>query len=318
MSLKTSLHLLLKEMVTFIKNDFHLPSYIYTTVFIFIGTYFNYNSGFYQHILRESYFNGDSMWMFPLFYYFMYFGVAIPVLIIQKEFKILANPSFYLKSLFFILLYGLAIGYYGYRNWNFPSLFSEEKLFLFRILAQLKSSVFLILPLFLLKISIDRKIDGLYGLARNTKHIRAYLLLFILLLPFIVAISFTPDFKVAYPQFRPWLYDGVFGFPAGLNSLIFEVAYSVDFVMTELLFRGALVIGMISILGRNAVLPMVAMYVAIHFGKPLGETISSIFGAYILGALAFQTRHIWGGVIVHICIALTMEIMGIIHFYLLK
>ena len=56
-------------------------------------------------------------------------------------------------------------------------------------------------------------------------------------------------------------------------------------------------------------------YAAIHFGKPIGETISSIFGGYILGALAYQTRHIWGGVIVYICIAMTMEVMGFWHFY---
>ena len=76
-----------------------------------------------------------------------------------------------------------------------------------------------------------------------------------------------------------------------------------------------LIIGMVSIMDKKAVLPMVALYAAIHFGKPIGETISSIFGGYILGALAYQTRHIWGGVIVHICIAMTMEMMGFWHFY---
>ena len=86
--------------------------------------------------------------------------------------------------------------------------------------------------------------------------------------------------------------------------------------MTELLFRGALVIGMVGILGRGAVLPMVALYVVIHLGKPPVEAISSLFGGYILGALAFQTRLIWGGVIVHVFIALTMETMGLFQYYL--
>jgi len=35
----------------------------------------------------------------------------------------------------------------------------------------------------------------------------------------------------------------------------------------------------------------------------------------MLGALAYQTRHIWGGVIVHILIALSMEVMGLFHVY---
>jgi hypothetical protein len=81
------------------------------------------------------------------------------------------------------------------------------------------------------------------------------------------------------------------------------------------MFRGALVIGMAALMGRKAILPMVAVYCAIHFGKPLGETISSVFGGFILGALAYQTRHIWGGVIVHILIALSMEVLGNIHYY---
>ncbi|NDP21661.1 MAG: CPBP family intramembrane metalloprotease [Paludibacter sp.] len=318
MTLKKSLPSLFNEIILFTKNDFHPLSYIYTILFIFSCIFLNYNFGFYKDILRDTYFNGTSMWAFPVFYGCMYFAVAIPVLLFQKEYKTLRNPLFYLKSLFFIVLYGVAVGFYEYRNWDFPSLFSEEKLFVYRILSQLKGCAFFIVPLFLVKIIFDKNIDGLYGLASNAKHIRAYLVLFLMLLPFLIAISFTPDFKIAYPQFRPWLYDDVFGLPIWLNTLIFESTYSLDFVMTELLFRGALVIGMISILGRKAVLPMVAMYAAIHFGKPLGETISSVFGGYILGAFAYQTRHIWGGVIVHICIALTMEIMGFVHYYMLK
>lgn len=318
MTLKKSLQLLFNELISFTKNDFHPLSYLYSILFIFACIFLNYNLGFYKDIMRETYFVGDSMWAFPLFYGAIYFAVAIPILFFQKEFKTLRNPYFYLKSLFFIVLYGVAVGYYEYRNWEYPSLFSEEKLFVNRILSQFKGCAFFIIPLFLVKSSFDKKIDGLYGLANNAKHIRAYLVFFIMLLPFLIAISFTPDFMLAYPQFRPWFYEGVFGFPTLINTLIFEASYSLDFVMTELLFRGALVIGMISILGRKAVLPMVAMYAAIHFGKPLGETISSVFGGYILGAFAYQTRHIWGGVIVHICIALTMEIMGFVHFYLLK
>ncbi|MDD3320449.1 MAG: CPBP family intramembrane metalloprotease [Paludibacter sp.] len=318
MSLKKSLYLLVNEVISFIKNDFHLISYVYTFLLVFVCIFLNYNFGFYKDTLRASYFTNDSMWMFPIFYGSMYFAVAIPVLIFQKEYKTLKNSHFYLKSFFFIVLYGVAIGFYSYRNWQFPTLFNEEKLFVLRLISQLKGSVFFILPLFVLKISIDKDIKGLYGLASNAKHIRAYLLLFLMLMPFLVGMSFTSDFMFAYPQFRPWLYDGVFGLPAWAKTLIFESTYSIDFVMTELVFRGALVIGMISLLGRKAVLPMVAMYATIHFGKPLGETISSVFGGYILGALAYQTRHIWGGVIVHICVAMTMEIMGFVHYYLLK
>ncbi len=309
---------LANELFQFAKSDFHPFTYFYTLVFIFVCIFLNYSTGFYATVMRESYFNNSSLWAFPLFYGVTYYSVAIPVLLFQKDFKTLKNGLFYLKSSFFILLYGLAVGYYGYRNWEFASLFSNELQYLYRILSQLKGCVFFIIPLIIIKKLFDKKIVGLYGLASNPKHISGYLLLFSFLLPFLVFVSFTPDFLNAYPQYRPWQYEAIFGWPTWVSTLIFEVSYSMDFVMTELIFRGALVIGLISILGRNAVLPMVAMYAAIHFGKPLGETISSVAGGYILGALAYQTRHIWGGVIVHICVALTMEIMGFIHFYILK
>lgn len=315
MSLKKSLKSLFAEVVTFSKADFHLLSYSYTFLLIILFIYLNYSFGFYRDVMRTSYSDGSSVWTFPVFYGIMYFIVAIPVLFFQKEYKLLRNTAFYLKSIFFIVLYGVSIGYFGYRDLKFPSLLSQENQFIIKIISQLKGSFIYLLPLLLLKISIDKNVEGLYGLSGNTKHIRAYLILYCMLLPFLIAISFTPDFLKAYPQFRPWIFYDIFRLPTWLYSLLYETTYAIDFLKTELVFRGMLIIGMVSIMDKKAVLPMVAMYAAIHFGKPLGETISSIFGGYILGALAYQTRHIWGGVIVHICIAMTMELMGFWHFY---
>ena len=306
---------LLNEIIKFVKSDFHFVSYLYTFVFIAASIYFNYTEGFYRNIIRNSYFEGNSTWVFPLFYASVYFAVAIPTFIFRKDFSALKHWSFYVRALFFIGIYGFSIGFYSYRGMEFPSLFDEEAKFIIRILSQLKSLFFYFIPLILLKKFVDKKTEGLYGLSKNTEYIKGYFSLFLMLLPFLVVMSFTPDFQSAYPQFKPWLFDGIFGLKTWQYTSLFELSYAIDFVMTELLFRGALVIGMVAVLGRKAILPMVAMYVCVHFGKPLGETISSVFGGFMLGALAYQTRHIWGGVIVHILIALSMEIMGIIHFY---
>ncbi len=304
-----------KSFSAFVRKDFHLLSYIYTFVFIVIFIFLNYHFKLYNTYIRPSFFDGNSGWIMPLFYAFFYFGTAIPIFFFQKRYDLLKNKKFYIKSIIIIAAYGFAIGYYSYRQWEFPDLFRIDKLYLFRVLSQLKAFCFLFLPFLLMKIYIDKDVKGLYGLSRNSKHIRGYLMLFLMLLPFLIATSFTPDFLKAYPQFQPWLYEGAFNMPTWLYTTIFESVYALDFVMVELVFRGVLVIGMISLLGPKAVLPMVAMYAAIHFGKPMGETISSIFGGYILGAFAYETRHIWGGVIVHILIALTMEIMGFFHYY---
>lgn len=313
--MRKSVITLFAEIGKFIKSDFHLWSYLYTFLFISVCVFLNYTEGFYKSVIRTSYFEGDSTWVFPLFYASMYFAVALPTFFLRKEYKSLTDWRFYLKSIFLISIYGFSIGFYSYKQWQFPSLFDEEIMLTQKIISQLKSLFFYFTPLVLLKLFVDKKVEGLYGLSRNSQHIKGYFSMFLMLLPFLLFMSFSSDFQQAYPQFKPWFYDGAFGMETWQYTTIFELTYALDFVMTELLFRGALVIGMVSILGRKAILPMVAMYVAIHFGKPLGETISSMFGGFMLGALAYQTRHIWGGVIVHIMIALSMEIMGFFHYY---
>ncbi len=313
--MKKSVFALFGEIWKFIKADFHALSYIYTFVFIGVAIFLNYELGFYRTVMRNSYFEGNSMLYFPLFYLFFYFAVAIPTLFFRKEYKKLNNSKFYAKSLFFILLYGLSIGFYAHKNIQISSFFHEENAYIIRLLSQLKSILFYFVPLYIFKHLYDKKIEGIYGLTPKTSLLRGYFSLYLMLLPFIILISFSADFQTAYPQFKPWYYEEIFGLPTAAYTFLFEISYGLDFIMTELLFRGALVIGMTALLGRSAVLPMVAMYCAIHFGKPLGEIISSVFGGYILGALAYQTRHIWGGVIVHILIALSMEIMALFHFY---
>jgi hypothetical protein len=63
---------------------------------------------------------------------------------------------------------------------------------------------------------------------------------------------------------------------------------------------------------------MALFYCTIHFGKPLGECISSYFGGLILGAITLQTRAIWGGLIVHLGIAWLMELFGYLgHLWLM-
>ena len=126
MSIKKSLQSLFEEAMSFSKSDFHFLSYSYTLLFISACIFLNYNYGFYQELMRNTYFTGDSLWAFPLFYSCMYFSVAIPVLFFQKDYKSLQNIQFYTKSLFFIVIYGMSIGYFGYRDWEFSSLFNEE------------------------------------------------------------------------------------------------------------------------------------------------------------------------------------------------
>jgi hypothetical protein len=90
----------------------------------------------------------------------------------------------------------------------------------------------------------------------------------------------------------------------------YELAYGFDFISTEYFFRGFLVIGLYRYLGPQVLLPMAASYAVLHFGKPMAEAISSLFGGYILGVIAIHHRSIWGGVVVHVGLAWMMEFAG--------
>lgn len=91
---------------------------------------------------------------------------------------------------------------------------------------------------------------------------------------------------------------------------MYEISYGLDFFSIELFFRGLLVIGLSRYAGEKAILPMAVFYCTIHFGKPLGECISSFFGGMILGVIAMRTRSILGGLIAHLGLAWLMEVGG--------
>jgi len=88
-----------------------------------------------------------------------------------------------------------------------------------------------------------------------------------------------------------------------------------DFFSIEFFFRGFLILAFVGIVGPRAILPMAYMYVVIHWNKPMGELISSFFGGTLLGIVAYYSRSIVGGIIVHVGIAWMMEIGAFISKY---
>ena len=91
-----------------------------------------------------------------------------------------------------------------------------------------------------------------------------------------------------------------------------ELLYAAQFLSLEFFFRGFWVKSMKSSLGSGAIFAMVVPYCMIHFGKPFVETIAAIFAGVFLGTLALRTRSIWGGCVVHIGVAITMDITALI------
>jgi len=52
-------------------------------------------------------------------------------------------------------------------------------------------------------------------------------------------------------------------------------------------------------------------YCMIHFGKTFAETMAAIVAGLALGTVALRTKSIWGGVFVHIAVAVTMDLMTV-------
>ncbi len=151
-----------------------------------------------------------------------------------------------------------------------------------------------------------------YGI--KTKHMnwRPYWLMLLIMLPLVASASTQPDFLAVYPKLKSIA--SVYNEPGitWWHKLLFELSYGSDFITIELFFRGFLILAFVKWAGKDAILPMACFYCTIHFGKPLGECISSYFGGMILGVVVYHTRSIFGGLMVHLGIAWLMELGGYI------
>ena len=149
-----------------------------------------------------------------------------------------------------------------------------------------------------------------YGIRTKEMNWKPYLGMLLIMIPLIAAAATQPDFLAVYPKLKTIA--SVYNEPGiqWWHKLLFEISYGTDFITIELFFRGFLILAFIKWAGKDAILPMACFYCTIHFGKPMGECISSYFGGIILGVVVYHTRSILGGLIVHLGIAWLMELGG--------
>lgn len=156
------------------------------------------------------------------------------------------------------------------------------------------------------------KDESFYGLRKKGISFNPYFILLLIMIPLVAAASTQPDFLEVYPKLRSVTGLHNINAIAGWKKLLFELSYGSDFINIELFFRGFLILAFVKWVGPDAILPMACFYCTIHFGKPLGECISSYFGGMILGIIVYNTRSIYGGLMVHLGIAWLMELGGYI------
>jgi hypothetical protein len=305
------------EIRDFLKADFNIFAYGYTIFFLIIALVFNYSYQFEDNYINSFYTKPKSFWIYPLYYITPYLIVLIPVLFIKKQQHKLLQREFWVKSIIFFGMFGVMIAFWQHRKlFDLYEFSFSEQVLVNKIGNNLKRIVPLLLVFFGVKSYYDKKDSHLYGLRYKGMNYRPFFLMIFLMIPLITLASFQADFQQTYPQYKFWNFYPAFGMSEIKSWLLFEIAYGLDFVSVELMYRGALIVGMARLLGKEAVLPMCAAYVILHFGKPAGEAVSSFFGGFILGVHALAKRNIFGGIIIHVGIAYMMEIAAVLqHFY---
>lgn len=132
---------------------------------------------------------------------------------------------------------------------------------------------------------------------------RTYLLLYLAVLPLLIGVSFTRAFQDTYPFYR-------LAGRSWLDFLGWELQYGATFLCVEFFFRGYLLFGLRPALGSHAIFVMVVPYCLIHVLKPAAEAAGAIVAGVVLGTLALATGSIWCGVLIHVSVAWTMDLLA--------
>jgi hypothetical protein len=304
----------------FIKDDFRWTPYLFSLLFILLALYINYFSSF-----REGNFSLEEkftrqyhstkllyFWYLP-FYSIPYFLVLLVKLFSENQIGILKKRLFWIKISFIFFLLCLDGGFYFNAQWLKPLPFNE-KYTLFEFINAGHSFFTVFIPIATFYFIFNRQQHPLlYGITFKNISLKPYFLILLFISPLIYLASLSDDFLAQYPSYNMVFLKGIYGVSQTLIEILYEIEYLLDFINLELLMRGLMVVGMIHILGRNAILPTTIVYVLLHFEKPLAEAIGSLFGGYILSILAYKNKSIWGGIILHIGLAALMELFAFLQ-----
>lgn len=308
----------MKKVIQYLK-DFqrdHFDWKMYLVIFLFatVCTYFNYRFDFEDSVI-DSY-SGQPikwLWMF-LFHGSPFFVVCLILYAFGKKRDWLTDKNYWLKFFIGFGLLALDRSFYGFDVWlkELPRL---EYHFIARCVNWSSSLILVVIPLLLMYPFLEKDSDkNYYGLVWKKFDAKPYLVLLGIAALFIVIGSFIGEIQDYYPRY------GKSGANLYMNAnpkvsegwlvTIYELCYGSNFIQVEMLFRGFLIFAFTRTLGGYAVLPMAVTYAFLHYGKPLGETASSIFGGYVLGVISYYSRNVWGGIFIHLGVAWLMELFG--------
>lgn len=166
---------------------------------------------------------------------------------------------------------------------------------------------FILIPVVVIKAVLKEPLKNYgLGLGRLQEHTKWYIFLAVPILCFVVIVSFRDDFSNHYPFYK-------LAYRSWADLIAWEILYLLQFVCVEFFFRGFIIQACRPAFGVNAIFVMIVPYMMIHLSKPWLEASGAIFFGLFLGVLALHTRSIWGGVAVHVSIALSMDIAALLQ-----
>ena len=294
-----------------LKEDFNPVIYTSIGIFLSICILLNFTFDF------EDRFLDTRPGIQRFFFFFITHAIAyyVPVglyTLIKKE-SALHSMGFWTKSSFALVLLSLDRSNLILMPMVNEAMQPQLQFYASKITNNLSGAFFLIMPFLFFYRMFESNQGHRYGLNGKKFNSTPYFLILLFMIPVIAFASFLPSFIDQYPMYLSTNAHKYWGIPEWITVAGYEFSYGINFISIEFFYRGLMVIGMTSFLGRSSVLCMTSLYCFLHFGKPMGEAISSIFGGFTLGVIAYETRTIWGGVIAHIGIAWMMEIAGYVQ-----
>ena len=164
---------------------------------------------------------------------------------------------------------------------------------------------YVVIPMIAIACTPGERIRDYYVSARGFfRHLWIYGVMFATFSPILIMASTADSFRETYPFYR-------MANRSAFDLWAWESLYVVQFVALEFFFRGFLLEGLRRVLGANAIFVMIVPYCMIHYGKPITETFGAIGAGLVLGTLAMRTRSIWGGVVIHSAVAITMDVLAL-------
>ena len=139
-----------------------------------------------------------------------------------------------------------------------------------------------------------------------SRHVWIYVVLFLIVLPPVVMVSFTRAFQRTYPFYdlasRSWV-----------DYIAWELIYGLQFFALELFFRGFMLHPLKESMGAYAIFTMAVPYCMIHYHKPLPEVLGAVVAGVVLGTLSMRTGSIWCGVFIHLSVAWSMDFLSLMQ-----